>query len=369
MKKRIIALALSALMVTGLVGCGSNDEGGSAKSDLKVGMVTDSGTIDDKSFNQGTWEGVENAKKNLGVTTNYLKPNGEIEAEYLKEIANHYDAGYKFIVTPGFKFNSAIYKAQDKYKDAKFVLIDGAPNNGKEFGDPTFEEKVGENAVSIFFAEHEAGFAAGVATALQVKEGDVGFIGGLKIPAVQKFNWGFQQGVKYANDNLGTSISMKEENFVYQGTFTDKAAGQQLAAKMYDRGVKAIFCAAGGVGIGVIDEAKARALKGDEAWVVGVDVDQYQDGIYGTENKSVVLTSAMKMLAKVTEDMIKDEIDGKFQGGKTLIYDAKNDGVGIPKENKNLSEETQKKTDEIFGKVKSGDIVVADKADGLIEPK
>ncbi|MDZ4956946.1 BMP family ABC transporter substrate-binding protein, partial [Clostridium perfringens] len=191
MKKRAIAFVLAALMVTGLVGCG-NKSGSEepAKKDLKVGMVTDSGSIDDKSFNQGTWEGIKKAETDLKVETNYLKPTGTTEADYMKEIGNLYDTGYKFIVTPGFKFETAVFKAQEKYKDAKFVIIDGNPHNGD------FNPVVADNTVSIFFAEQETGFLAGVATALELKEGELGFIGGMEIPAPQKFNWGFQQGVK-----------------------------------------------------------------------------------------------------------------------------------------------------------------------------
>ncbi|MGV2788469.1 BMP family ABC transporter substrate-binding protein, partial [Clostridium perfringens] len=123
----------------------------------------------------------------------YLKPAGTTEADYSKEIGNLYDAGFKFIVTPGFKFETAVFKAQDKYKDAKFVIIDGTPHSGDS------NPVVKENTVSIFFAEQESGFLAGVATALHVKDGQAGFIGGMEIPPVQKFNWGFQQGVAYAN--------------------------------------------------------------------------------------------------------------------------------------------------------------------------
>ncbi|MDU3350358.1 MAG: BMP family ABC transporter substrate-binding protein, partial [Clostridium sp.] len=293
MKKKLIALTLAALMVTGLVGCGGkgNEGEGEAKKDLKVGMVTDAGTIDDKSFNQGTWEGIEKAKADLKIESNYLKPAGTTEADYMKEIGNLFDTDYKFIVTPGFKFETAIFQAQDKYPDAKFVIIDGAHNNGKTGADRV--EKVGDNAVAIFFAEHEAGFLAGVAASLQLKEGELGFIGGMEIPSVQKFNWGFQQGVKYANENLGTKMNIKAENVVYQGSFDNVAAGQQLAATMFDNGVKAIFTAAGGVGVGAINEAKTRATAGKEAWIVGVDVDQYADGIY-KDDKSIILTSAMK---------------------------------------------------------------------------
>ncbi|MBE6053600.1 MAG: BMP family ABC transporter substrate-binding protein [Clostridium sartagoforme] len=353
MKKKALALVMSALMITGLVGCGNQSE--STQSHLKVGMVTNSGTIDDKSFNQGTWEGIVKANEELGVDTNYLKPAGTTEADYMKEIGNLYDTGYKFIVTPGFKFETAIFNAQDKYTDAKFVIIDGSPNNGKNGNERI--ERVGENSVSIFFAEEEAGFLAGLATAIQLKDGELGFIGGMEIPSVQKFNWGFQQGVKYANDNLGTNMSIKSENVVYQGTFEDVAAGQQLAATMYDNGVKAIFVAAGNVGIGVINEAKIRVSSGKEAWVIGADVDQYEDGKYEGD-KSVILTSAMKKLNTAAFDMVKAELDGNFPGGETLIFDIKNDGVGLPENNPNLSEDTISKVDEVYNKVKNGEIEV-----------
>ena len=159
MRKKIITLVLSVLMTTGLVACGNSGNGSSNSGEgtLKVGMVTDSGTIDDKSFNQGTWEGIIEAEENLEIEKNYLKPSGETEADYLTEIQNLYDSGYRFIVAPGFKLESAIYKAQEKYSDAKFVLIDGEPNDGKG------NYLVADNTVAIQFAEEEGGFVAGVA--------------------------------------------------------------------------------------------------------------------------------------------------------------------------------------------------------------
>ena len=163
MKKKSIALALSTLMVTGLVGCGSNEGGSNEEATLKVGMVTDSGTIDDKSFNQGSWEGIGLAENELGIERNYMQPAGETEVDYLTEIQNLYDADFKFIVCPGFKFETAIYSAQETYSDAKFVIIDGEPNDGNG------NALVADNTVSIFFAEQESGFAAGVAAALELQ--------------------------------------------------------------------------------------------------------------------------------------------------------------------------------------------------------
>ena len=353
MKKRFIALALSALMVTGLVGCGSNNDnsGNSGEAGLKVGMVTDSGTIDDKSFNQGTWEGIKKAENDLGIEKNYMQPAGETEANYLTEIQNLYDAEYKFIVAPGFKFETAIYKAQEQYNDAKFVIIDGEPNDGKD------NYLVADNTVAIYFAEEQSGFAAGVAAAVELQTGELGFIGGMEIPAVQKFNYGFQQGVAYANENFGSNVSLKDENIVYSGSFSDTALGQQLAAQMYDNGVKAIFAAAGGVGTGVITEAKTRVVNGEEVWVIGVDSDQYDDGIY-EGNKSVILTSAIKKVNEAAYQMIEAELNNEFPGGQSLIFNAKNNAVGIPEENPNLSEDTVAKVNEVLEAIKNGEIEV-----------
>lgn len=370
MKKGVISLISLALSVTMLAGCGdkpasepSGGAGGDApKANFKVGMVTDAGTIDDKSFNQGTYEGIVKANEDFKMEYKYLKPAGTTEADYSKEIGNLYDAGFKFIVTPGFKFETAVFKAQDKYKDAKFVIIDGTPHSGEEGAAPV----VKENTVSIFFAEQESGFLAGVATALHVKDGQAGFIGGMEIPPVQKFNWGFQQGVAYANENLGTKLVINKENVVYQGSFDDVAAGSQLAAQMYDRGVNVIFAAAGGVGVGAINEAKTRVQNGSEVWIVGVDVDQYQDGVYEGD-KSVVLTSAVKKIDHAAYDMIKAEMEGKFPGGQTLTLDATNDGVGLPEKNPNLSDDVLKQVDEVFGKIKAGEIKVAAEQGDLIK--
>ena len=373
--KRVIVLMLLILLAVGVVftGCSKKTEEKVAETEtkavveeekapaLKVGMVTDAGTIDDKSFNQGTWEGILKAEKDLGIQSKYLKPVGTTEADYLKEIGNLVDAGYKFLVTPGFKFETSIFEAQDKYPDVKFVLLDGTPHNADY---SVF--KTGENTVPIFFAEHESGFVAGLAASLQIKEGEMGFIGGMEIPAVQKFNWGFQQGVNYANENFDTSIVMKAENIVYQGTFSDVAAGQQIAAQMFDKGVDAIFCAAGGVGVGAINEAKSRAKAGKGGWIIGVDVNQYAEGIYEGE-KSIILTSAMKRIDVAAYDMIKAELDGKFPGGETLTFNAANNGVGIPPENPNLDADVEAKVADVFKEIQSGAFVVSAEQGDLIK--
>ena len=355
--KKLLILLLIILVFS--VACSKDDGDASAKG-MKVGMVTDAGTIDDKSFNQGTWEGILEIAKERNLDTKYLKPTGTTEADYIREIGNLYDAGYKFIVTPGFKFETTIFQAQDKYKDAKFVLIDGYPHAGD------WAPVVKDNVVSIFFAEEQSGFLAGVAAAVELKSAEVGFIGGMEIPAVQKFNWGFQQGIAYANKNLGTTITVKPANVVYQGSFDNVAAGQQLAAQMFDKGVKAIFAAAGGVGVGAINEAKSRVKSGQEVWIIGVDVDQFPDGVY-EGSKSIILTSAMKGIDQAAYDMIAFEIEGKFPGGQILTFNAANNGVGIPEENPNLSRAAVSEVKKVFDKLADGSITVSAEQGSLIK--
>ena len=357
-KKKILAKLLSgALSLSILVGCSSNttpetnSKFNRLDTDLKVGMVVGSGTIDDRSFNQGSWEGITATVEN----SKYVIPAGETESDYLVSIGNLIDAGYQLIVTPGYYFEAAIYEAQTKYPDTHFVILDGAPV------DQDGNTVIAENTVSIHFSEHEAGFIAGVAAAAEIQEGDFGFIGGMQVPAVVRFEAGFTQGVEYANAHLGTQVTLDEVNVVYQGTFGDKAAGQQIAAQMYDRGVKVIFTAAGGTGMGAIAEAKSRAKQGQEAWVIGVDSDQYLDGVYDeATNASVVLTSAIKYVDQATHDMIAAEAEGNFPGGQNIIFSIANDGVGLPAENPNLSANTIETVNKVYEQVKNKEITVND---------
>ncbi len=364
--KKFVSLAMASILATSvLAGCGSSEptttgteggtdtatEGEGSGEALKVAMTTDSGTIDDKSFNQGTWEGIlKYEEENAGaIETHYVKPAGEAEADYLAAYADLVDSGYEVIFSPGFKFETAVYKAQELYPDVKFVILDGYPHSGD------YAETIGTNTESIFFAEHESGFYAGIAAALESKTGKVGFIGGMEIPAVQKFGWGYTAGVAYANKTYGTNAQVT--NYVYQGTFNDVAAGQTLAGAFYNDGVDVVFHAAGGVGVGVINEGKTRRSAGEDVWVIGVDVDQYNEGIM-EDGTSVVLTSAKKELGNAAYETIDDIVNGEFKGGQKVVLDSSNGGVGLPAENPNLSEDTVAKYNETFAKVASGEIVV-----------
>ncbi len=354
--KKFLAFALVLVFSVALF-AGGNSETKSDSAALMVGMVTDAGTVDDRSFNQGAYEGVTAAAEELGLKSTYLRPNGTTTTDYLTAMNDLYDSGYRFIACPGYLFAEAVGEAQEIHPDLNIVIIDDPLDAG-----------IGPKTVAVTYKEQESGFLAGIATALKIQDGSVGFVGGLEIPSVQKFNWGFQQGIKYANDNLGTKIEMDPSNFVYSGSFADLALGQQLANTIYSKGVDAIFAAAGGTGVGVINEAKNQRLSGKDVWVVGVDVDQYEVGDMGN-GQSAVLTSAMKNVKGVAYDMVKAVYanDGTYPGGQHVIYGIAEGMVGIPDSNPNLTPEIEAKVAEVASLVQSGKIAVQDNGNGLIK--
>lgn len=350
--RKTLAIMLILLCSFSIFAKGSKED----KSILKVGIVPYIGSVDDRSFNQEIWEGIDRAAKEFGLKDGYIKPNGITSTDYITAISDLYAQGYRFIACPGWMFAEAVNESQKMFPDLNLVIID----------DDLAEEGIGKNTVAVLFEEQESGFLAGIATALKLENGKVGFIGGMEIPGVQRFNWGFQQGIKYANENLGTAIDMNAEDFVYTGTFDDIAEGQQKASDMYARGVRAIFTAAGGTGIGVINEAKARRTSGQDVWVIGVDMDQYSIGDMGN-GQSAVLTSAVKDVDDVVYGLIAALQDGKFPGGQLLTPGIAEGAVGIPDSNPNLTPEIEAKVHEVESLVKTGKVVVATTSEGLIK--
>ena len=349
MRKFTSMLIVTMVAMIALVAC-SSDKGESGSTtgtdnvNFKVGMMIDSGTIDDKSFNQGTWEGIlAYTKDHKGVKGQHVQPNGETTADYLSAADNLMMAGNNVIIAPGFKFEEAITELQTANPEVSFVILDGEPAT------------MAENTTAIYFAEHEAGFLAGVAAALQSQTGKVGFIGGVKIPAVERFGWGYLAGVAYANENYATNVEVVD--YQYQGTFYDVQGGQMMAGGMYDKGIDIIFSAAAAVGNGVINEAKARTEAGDKVYVIGVDVDQYDEGLMN-DGSSVVLTSAIKRIDVAVYDTLKAYGEGNFPGGQIITMDAKTNGVGLPETNPNLTTDTQAKVDETLAEIQSGALVV-----------
>lgn len=341
MKKISVTLFL-LIMVFVLSGCQTEDMLCNPESDFKIGMITDIGGIDDRSFNQGTWEGIERFGRayQLCEGEGYRFIQSMSEAEYVPNLSTLAEEGFNLIVAAGFLFNDALNEVAANYPNQNFLVID------------TVVEQ--PNVLSVLFSEHEGSYLVGVAAAHKaIADGKdtLGFIGGMESDVVHRFEAGFVAGVKSVDANLRILID-------YANSFDDDAKGQTLAAKQYDDGAYIIIHAAGQTGNGVIKEARDRRNNNDVRWVIGVDRDQYEDGIYDEENnESVILTSMVKRVDIATETIARQTYEGFFTPGLS-IFDLSNDGVGIPASNPNLTDDIIAKVLEAKAKIVSGEIVV-----------
>jgi len=336
--KKVLSLLLSSILIFGLAaltGCSPKDSG---TSTYDIAMITDIGTIDDKSFNQGTWEGIVAYAEKKNITHKYYKPTEQSTDAYLAAIQLAVQSGAKVIVTPGFLFDEPIYKAQDLYPNVKFVLIDGTPHNA----DLT-DFKTGTNTVGITFAEEQSGYLAGYAA---VKDGytKLGFMGGMALPAVMRFGYGFVQGADAAAKEMG--ISNIDIKYHYTGDFLATPETQTLAASWYADGTQVIFGCGGAVGNSVMSAAEAAKAK-----VIGVDVDQ-------SSESATVITSAMKGLAVAVQSTLDQYYANKFPGGQNLVYAADKDGVQLPMSTSKFTKFTKAEYDAVYAKLKAGEIKI-----------
>lgn len=304
-----------------------------------LALVTDYGTIDDGSFNQGSWEGVVAFASPRGIAHQYIQPAAISDAAYVDAIELAIIGGADLVVTPGFLFAAAVYEAQELFPDVKFVLIDAQPNGG----DGPF---VADNTVAVLYAEEESGFLAGYAAVMEGHR-ELGFIGGIAVPAVVRFGTGFIEGAEYAAYVLGLSAGEVSIRYAYAGTFSPAPEVQTMAAAWYNDGIEVIFAAAGGAGFSVMAAAEAAG-----GLVIGVDIDQ-------ADASDTVLTSALKGLQPSVYSVIEDFFNGTFPGGQAKIFNAALDGVGLPMETSRFENFTVAQYNEIFARLASGDIPVS----------
>ena len=314
--KKMLAIVMSILMVGMImVGCGTKSEGEGEGSGFEIALITDKGNIDDKSFNQGSWEGVVEFAKANNITHKYYKPEEASDAGYLAAIDLAVTGGAKVIVTPGFLFEVPIYEAQTKYPDVKFILLDGAPHTADY---STF--KTEKNVASVMYAEEQSGFLAGYAAVMDGMT-KLGYMGGMAVPAVQAFGYGYLQGAEAAAVELGLADGAIEAIYHYTGNFEENDTNKATAKTMYQEGVEVIFAAGGAVGKSVMSAAAESDAK-----VIGVDVDQRYDS-------ETVITSATKGLAAsvvTVLDAIYKSNSWDTYGGTTTYFNASNNGVGLP---------------------------------------
>ncbi len=332
--KHILHITLIIFTLIFLISCENKQE-----KQLKIIMLSDISGIDDKSFKANIWQGVlMYAKEHNLPKNNYAFSLSSTQEDMIENISNFADMNTDLIITSGILFQKPLSKVAPKYPKQKFLAFDVWDNTLK-------------NVATSNFLVNEASYLAGICAALKAKElnsDKIGFLGGMDIDPIRDFLSGYEAGAKKINKNI--QIISK-----FVGDFANPTKGEEFAKDMFSDGIKIIFNVAGSTGNGLIKEAKRRALKNEQAWVIGVDKDQYEDGLYGP-NKSVILTSVLKRLDVATYQTILDVQNGNFTNG-AKVYSLKNHGVGIPEQNPNLKPKwleivNKSKSDIIAGKIK-----------------
>lgn len=336
--KRFFGFILVLFAAVALASCGD------PFADEKIVLITDKGDITDKSFNEGAYNGVKKFADKHKVEYGYLKPEKATDDEYIIAIEQAIADGATIIVTPGFLFEGPINIVQHEYPDVKFIILDGSPEGAD---DGTIEA----NVHGVFYAEEQSGFLAGYAAVMEGYR-KLGFMGGMAVPAVQRFGHGYVQGAAAAAEALELEDDAVEISYLYTGNFVASPDVQAAAATMYGAGVEVIFACGGAVGQSVFAAANDAGKK-----AIGVDVDQSFDS-------DVVITSAMKELAESVVQALEAALidktwDAKY-GGKALTLSAKEDGVGLPMETSRFENFKQADYDALFAAVVDGSLEVSD---------
>ncbi len=366
--KKIVMVLVLALMTAVMAACGNNDKeakAGEGKDGLKIAIITSPSGVDDGNFNEDNYNGIlDFIKNNPTATVKAVREESGDPTASVQAVADIV-ADYDVIITPGFQF-AGVSKLALENPDKKFIINDSEPT-------PIGDQTEFDNIFAMNFAEQESGFFAGMAAALETKSNKVAVVNGIAYPSNVNYQFGFESGVNYANKAFGknvevvelsgyagTDVTGKNIGGNYAGSFSDEATGKVIGNALIKKGVDRIFVAAGGTGNGVFTAVKES--KGDVK-VIGVDVDQYDDGVNGSEN--IVLTSAVKFMAMNIEKALNSVVDGSFKGGNVVLH-ADTDSTGFIKEEgrHQLSADTLTKMNEAYELVKDGKIVPASNFNG-----
>jgi len=346
MKKLVSVLSATTLSLALLLaGCGGGQNAGQGGEQgqggqaggapaLKVGMVTDVGGVNDNSFNQSAWEGLQKLRTDMGWpedNVKYLQSTGD--ADYIPNLTQFVKDGWDLTWGIGFLMGDHVKKVAEENPNAKLAIIDAVVE--------------APNVESVLFKEHEGSFLVGVVAASMTKTNKIGFVGGMDIPVIKRFEAGFVAGVKAVKPDAEVIV-------VYTGAFDKPDLGKSAASQMYGQGADIVFHAAGSTGDGVFNEAKDRKSKGENVWVIGVDKDQSV-----TFGKDVTLTSMMKRVDEAVYRVSKDLAEGKFEGGKVVELGLAENGVGLPETSKDtVPADVLKVVEEYKQKIINGEITV-----------
>lgn len=336
----IVGLAMLLSLGSLLAGCGSKQEAPKQEGPkkIKIGLVFDVGGRGDKSFNDASFAGLERAQKEFGdkVEIKYLEPSasGENREQLLRLLAQE---KYDLIFGVGFIFTDSIAKVAKDFPQTKFGLVDGYIPDLKD----------ASTISCLLFREHEGSFLVGAAAALKSTSGKVGFVGGMKIPLIEKFEAGYIAGAKYVNPNI---VVLSDYIGTTGDAFKDPVKGKELALKQMKDGADVIFHASGASGLGVLEAVAAQ-----KKLAIGVDADQSLTA--PDAQKPYILTSMLKEVDVAVYNTIKAVVDKSFKGGYRE-FGVKDGGVGYAENqyNKTLISDIKPKLDEIKAKLEKGEI-------------
>ncbi len=353
----ITGLILLAFMATG---CGGGEKQTatsqeSAKEAKKIGIVLSTGGRGDKSFNDAAIAGLEKAKKELGIEYKDVQPKEVAEDE--KSLDFLAKEKYDLVIATGFMMGEALEKVAAKYPDTKFAIIDYHYDKGTP-----------KNVVELNFKEHEGSFLVGVLAASTTKTNTVGFVGGMNMPLIHRFEGGYVQGVKAIKPDAKILVGYAGTD---PGAFNNPTKGKEIALDQINKGADVIYHASGGTGQGVFEAAAAKNI-----YAIGVDSNQ------NYVKPGFIIASMLKRVDVAVFNTVKSVVEGNYQGGVSSVFGLKEDGVGLtdlnsltPEETTGISSEDQAsikkakdgisqdakaKVDEYKNKIVSGEITVAD---------
>lgn len=312
--------------------------------DFSTIMITDQGGVDDKSFNQSAWTGLQSWGEEHGLekgVDGYDYMESHSDSDYVTNLNTAVQSGFDLIYGIGFKLEAALNDVAQQYPDQKFAIVD------------SFVDQ--PNVASINFKDHEAAFLAGVAAALTTETDHLGFVGGVEGVIIDRFEAGFVAGAKAVNPDIKVTVE-------YVGSFADAPKGKQLAAAMYANGADIIFQAAGASGNGVFSEAKdlVTADPSLNLWVVGVDLDQEAEGIVEIDGqeRSLTLTSTLKKIGEAMVTFTNETQAGEFKAGNQ-VYGLADGGVDLT--DGHLTDEVLEQVDSYRQQLIDGEIEVPEK--------
>lgn len=327
--RRAVAVTLSAVMVMSM-GCISTVHA----DDIKIGLVTDVGGVNDGSFNQSAWEGLQRAGEEFGIEVNYLE--SKTDADYGPNIETFMDEEYDLIISVGYMLADATRAAAEDNEDQMFAIIDDSSNSDLE------------NVACLMFRQEQASYLVGYVAGLMTEKNNVGFLLGMSNDTMNQFGYGYCAGVIDANPDA--TIQQFNAN-----SFSDSATGKSMANTAITNGADVIFHAAGATGLGMIEACQEAGI-----YAIGVDSDQ------SSIAPKTIITSAMKRVDNAVYDCAKEVVDGNFGGG-IKTYDLAIGGVDIAPTQDLLPEDVIAAVDDVKEKIINGDIVVPQTKDEFEE--